>query len=204
VDQRAVSARGVVALLALAGCGDNPEVFAEPAPALVALIGVRGTLLALGSVLPLLALLRWAALRSFEIGSPVSERDFNLLRGSSIFAPLPIDTIEGLCRSLTQIDATAGEEVIAQGERGDRFYLIESGEVEVIEDGAFKRKMGPGAGFGEIALLHAVPRTATVRATRSTQLLALDAGAFVDAVTGHHRSRQSAHAVASGWLDSKP
>ena len=64
------------------------------APALVALLGVRGALLAFGALLPLLALLRWRALRSFEIGAPVSERNYGLLRGTSIFAPLPVDTLE--------------------------------------------------------------------------------------------------------------
>ena len=56
------------------------------APVLVALFGIRGALLALGAVLPLLALLRWRALRAFEIGAAVSERNFSLLRGTPIFA----------------------------------------------------------------------------------------------------------------------
>ncbi len=170
------------------------------APALVALIGVRGALLALGALLPLLALFRWRALRSFEIGAPVSARNFNLLRGSSIFTPLPVDTLEWLCRSLVEVDARPGQEVITEGDHGDRFYLIDEGEVEVIEDGVFKRNQASGDCFGEIALLRDVPRTATVRATAETRLLALDREHFIAAVTGHQRSRQSAEAVASGWL----
>jgi Cyclic nucleotide-binding domain/Major Facilitator Superfamily len=171
------------------------------APILVALLGVRGALLALGALLPALALLRWRALREFEIGAPVPERDFNLLRGNAIFAPLPVDRLEGLCRSVVELEAGSGSEVVVQGQRGDSFYVIASGEVEVVEDGAFKRNMGPGEGFGEIALLREVPRTATVRATRPTCLLALDRDSFIGAVTGHRRSHQSARAVASGWLE---
>jgi MFS family permease len=170
------------------------------APALVALLGVRGALLALGALLPLLALLRWGALRSFDIGAPVSERHYDLLRGSSIFAPLPMDTLEGVSRSLVEIDAEAGQEVITQGDHGDRFYLIDEGEVEVIQDGVFTGNQTGGGCFGEIALLHNVPRTATVRATRRTRLVALDRDRFIETVTGHARSHQQAEAVASDWL----
>jgi MFS family permease len=170
------------------------------APLLISLFGLRGALLALGAVLPLLALLRWRALRNFEIGAPVSARNFSLLRGSSIFAPLPVDTLEGLCRSLIQVEAGAGQEVITQGEHGDRFYLIDEGEVEVLEDGVFKRNLWQGDCFGEIALLRDVPRTATVRATTETRLLALDREHFNGTVTGHTRSRQSAETAADRWL----
>jgi MFS family permease len=171
------------------------------APLLVALFGIRGALLTLGAVLPLLALLRWRALRAFDIGAAVSERNFNLLRGSSIFAPLPVDTLEGVCRSLVELDANARQEVITQGDHGDRFYLIDTGEVEVIQDGVFKRNQTEGEGFGEIALLRDVPRTATVRATRKTRLLALDRDHFIETVTGHARSHQRAEAVAAGWRE---
>jgi MFS family permease len=170
------------------------------APAAVALLGVRGALLVLGALLPFVALLRWRALRNFEIGAPVSERHYSLLRGSSIFAPLPIDTIEGVSRNLVELEVEAGEEMITQGDHGDRFYLIDVGEVEVIEDGIFKRHQTGGECFGEIALLRDVPRTATVRATRETRLLALDREHFIETVTGHMRSLQSAEAVAADWL----
>ena len=89
---------------------------------------------------------------------------------------------------------------ITQGEDGDRFYLIDEGEVEVIENGVFKRKLAAGDGFGEIALLRDVPRTATVRATAPIRLLALEREDFIEAVTGHKRSHQSAEAVAESWL----
>jgi len=171
------------------------------ASALVALIGVRGALLAFGALLPALALLRWRSLRNFEIGAPVSERNYNLLRGTSIFVPLPVDALESACRSLIAIDLQPGQEVITEGERGDRFYLIDRGEVAVIVNEVFKRNQGEGECFGEIALLRDVPRTATVRATRETRLLALDRDHFIETVTGHRRSHQSAEAVAGRWLE---
>jgi MFS family permease len=174
------------------------------APALVALFGVRGALIAIGAFLPLLALVRWRALRSFEIGAPVSERHYSLLRGNPIFAPLPVDRLEGVSRSLVEVEAAAGQEVIAQGDRGDRFYLIDDGEVEVREDGVFKRNQGVGEGFGEIALLRDVPRTATVRATRATKLLAIEREHFLETVTGHARSHEQARALAADRLPEAP
>lgn len=171
------------------------------APAAVALFGVRGALIAIGVLLPLLAVLRWRALRSFEIGSPVNEAHYELLRATSIFAPLPVDRLEGLSRSLVEVEARTGQEVITQGDRGDRFYVIEQGEVEVLEDGQFRRKQGDGACFGEIALIRDIPRTATVRATARTLLLAVERQRFLETVTGHVRSHQQAVAVADRWAD---
>ena len=72
------------------------------APAMVALFGIRGALVALGTVLP-----GCSGPGPFgtpcgnsRCGAPVPERRFTLLRGASIFTPLPVDTLEGLCRSL--------------------------------------------------------------------------------------------------------
>jgi MFS family permease len=171
---------------------------------LVALLGVRGALLVLAAVLPAFVILFWTRLRAFEVGAPVSEEHFELLRGNSIFAPLPVATLERISNDLVPVAAPAGEEVITQGEDGDRFYVIESGQVEVFENGVFRRNEGPGESFGEIALLHDVPRTATVRATAQTRLLALEREQFITAVTGHRRSHQMAHTVVdSRWTPER-
>ena len=98
----------------------------------------------------------------------------------------------------------AGEEVIVQGEIGDRFFLIEQGEVEVFENGVFRRNEGPGESFGEIALLRDVPRTATVRTTAQTRLLVLERDQFLLAVSGHRRSHQVAHTVIDDRWPGEP
>jgi MFS family permease len=164
---------------------------------LLELLGVRASLIALGALMPVFVTLFWTRLRAHEIGAPVDEGRFVLLRANPIFAPLPIAVLEGLSHNLVPVEATAGEDVIVQGELGDRFYVIVEGEVEVFEDGVFKRNEGPGESFGEIALLHEVRRTATVRATVDTRLLSLDGDQFVLAVTGHRRSHQRARSVAA-------
>jgi CRP-like cAMP-binding protein len=146
-------------------------------------------------VLPAFALLRWRRLRSLEAGAPVSERHFSLLRADPIFAPLPLATLERLTHDLVEVEAAEGETVITAGDRGDRFYLIESGEVEVLEDGIHRRNQAVGESFGEIALIRDEPRTATVRALTPTGLLAIDRDRFLEAVTGHVRARESADSV---------
>ena len=160
------------------------------------LLGIRGALLALAALLPLFMIVTWSRMRAFELGAPVAEEQFQLLRGNSIFAPLPVATLERITHDLVPLTTKPpGEEVITQGDQGDLFYLIEEGEVEVFEDGVFRRNEGPGESFGEIALLREVPRTATVRTTAPTKLLALDRDQFIGAVTGHRRSHQVAHTV---------
>jgi MFS family permease len=154
-----------------------------------------GALIVLGALMPVFVVVCWARLRSYEIGAPVAEGPYHLLRDNSIFAPLPIATVERLSHDLVPVEFDAGHEVIVQGDHGDRFFLIESGQVEVFENGAFRRNEGPGESFGEIALLHDVPRTATVRTIEPTRLLTLEREQFLTAVTGHRRSKQLAGGV---------
>jgi CRP-like cAMP-binding protein len=101
-----------------------------------------------------------------------------------LLALLPEPTLDALARATTRVEAAAGDVVIREGEPGDLFYVIESGEVEVTKEGRHVATLGSGEFFGEIALLRDVPRTATVTALSDTVLQALDRATFVPAVTG--------------------
>jgi len=79
----------------------------------------------------------------------------------------------------------AGAIIIRQGDPGDRFYILRAGAVAVTRDGTALATLGPGDGFGEIALLLDVLRTTTVRATAPAQLLALDSAHFRDLLLGY-------------------
>jgi hypothetical protein len=170
------------------------------APALESLIGLQNALLLTGAVLPLLVATRWPAIRRLEIGAPVPHEQFVLLRGCALFAPLPLATMEGLARRLVPVQVPTGTAIVTQGDRGDRFYLIADGSVEVVQDGLLLRRQGPGESFGEIALLHDVTRTATVRACEPTSLYALDRDPFLLSVTGHTDSHHESLEVAARFL----
>ncbi len=93
--------------------------------------------------------------------------------------------IDLLLTRLVPVSAAQGDDIIRQGEPGDRFYIVRSGQVEVMRDGQVLDRLGPGDSFGEIALLFDIPRTATVRATEPAELLALAAEDFRDLLAGY-------------------
>lgn len=164
------------------------------APLLVHAFGVRGSLIAVGAVLPVLALFALPRLRSLDASAPPPAL-VGLLRGVEILAMLSLPSLEHLATSLADVRLPAGSTVIRAGEPGDLFYVVGEGEVE-IEGNAF----GPGSSFGEIALLRDVPRTATVTARTDVLLHALGREEFLAAVTGNEPSNAAAEAVIARRL----
>jgi MFS family permease len=170
------------------------------APVLLDVIGDRATLVVIGAVLPVLALASWPALRAIDARAAVPERELELLRGQPLFAPLDPSTLEYLASRLEPVEVPAGELVFRQGDHGDRYYLVAAGRVSVDVDGAPAPELGPGDGFGEIALLRDVPRTATVQALDDSTLYALEREHFLAAVTGHPESTAAADEVVGARL----
>jgi CRP-like cAMP-binding protein len=157
-------------------------------------------LIATGALLPVLTALSWRRLVRIDADVTVPVRELALLRGLPMFAPLPGPSLEHLAGSLRALRVRAGEEIVREGEPGDHFYVIASGEVDVRVGGRPTSELGPGDYFGEIALLREVPRTATVVARTDVELFTLDRDEFVAAVTGHPESRDAADAVIGARL----
>lgn len=170
------------------------------APLLIDGIGIRGALIATGAFLPVLAALSWRRLAEIDAEANVPGPELELLRAIPIFSPLPQSALERLVRRLARVDFAAGTEIMRQGEPGDRFYVVESGDVEVTQDGGRIRALGPGGYFGEIALLRDVPRTATVRALTDVAAFALEREDFLAAVTASPPSARAADAVVGARL----
>jgi MFS family permease len=169
------------------------------APLMTGTIGIRWAMVVTGAVLPVLAALSWRQIRALDAEALVPP-ELALLRTIPLFKPLPAPAIDQLASHLISLQATAGEAIVRQGEPGDRFYVIASGEVEVLVDGRSKGVFGPGDHFGEIALLRDVPRTATVKARADTELYALERDEFLSAVTGHAASAEAADAIVASRL----
>ena len=172
------------------------------APLLIALFGIRVTLLATGLFLPIVTGLLWRRLLALDTPR-IEKRRFDLLAAIPIFAPLPPSGIERLAQALEPVALTAGSVLFSAGAVGDRFYVVESGELAVDLPSGQKVE-GPGGWVGEIALLRAIPRTATVRALTDVQLLALDREVFLDSVTGHDRASQAASFIVGERLALSP
>ncbi len=170
------------------------------APLLIHLVGARTALLVVGAFLPVLTLISWPLLAHIDRGAADPAR-LALLRGVPFMAPLPEATLERLTSRLEPIAVAADQTVFSAGEPGDRFYVVERGEVEVVDaDGLSVARIGEGGYFGEIALVRDVPRTAGIRAPADAGLLALDRDEFIAAVTGHAPSAAAAEAVVSARM----
>ena len=171
---------------------------------LVEALGVEGAIIAAGAALPVVAVLTARRLARSGAGAQVPERTFGLVRSLPLFAPLPIAVQENIALRLAERSYDAGEPIVTQGERGDTFFVISDGEVEVRVDGAFRRNEGTGGFFGEIALLRDVPRTASVSALDAVTVLAIGRKEFLAGVGGHPRSSDAAERVVAARLDGGP
>jgi MFS family permease len=155
-------------------------------PVVVAGIGLRAAVLVFAALLPVLLLLSWPGLRALDRRAVVPARALAVLRRLRLFEALDPPVMEALARAATWETVAAGVRVIAEDEAGDRYYVLESGAMRVTRrEGHLRDLDTPGQGFGEVALLRDVPRTATVSALRESVLLVLGREAFLAAVTGH-------------------
>jgi CRP/FNR family transcriptional regulator, cyclic AMP receptor protein len=131
-----------------------------------------------------------------------------LLQGAGAFGSIPAAVLDELAESLCEEHFLVGATVVAEGERGDRLYLIESGRAEVSTPGATNTvtlaQLDPGDMFGEIALLApSRKRQATVTALTPLLTLSLSSPAFEKALAQCPEARIDFAAVADTLLTAK-
>lgn len=96
-----------------------------------------------------------------------------------LFQHLEDDELTEVLDAMFLVKKSTGETIIEQGDEGDNFYVIDSGEMEVWkaepgEDAKLVAELTTGMSFGELALIYNQPRAATVKARTDGQLWAID------------------------------
>jgi MFS family permease len=165
-------------------------------PLLLHLVGARWTLAVAGGILPLLSLVMRRTLVSIDAGAVVPEEQLAAIATVPFLDVLPLQRKEALASALERIERPAGATLFSAGDPGDRLYILTKGTIEIDLPAGPKVEEAPTF-VGEIALLRDVPRTATVRVVADSTFWTLDGEHFVDAVTGHSRSRSSADTLVA-------
>ena len=101
-----------------------------------------------------------------------------LIRGIAIFADLDDASVEQLAGDFIEREFSDGQSIATEGEGGLNFFVVESGTADVSVGGNTVASLGPGASFGEIALVDKSARSATVTATSQLRAYALPVWSF--------------------------
>jgi MFS family permease len=170
-------------------------------PALIALGGVSAALIGVGAIAPIVVLARLRRLLLVDAAATVPVVAIALLRSMRLFRTLPAFELEAIARAGIDRAVSTGTRLVTEGEPAEGYFAIADGTVEVTRDGRHLATLGRGEGFGEIALLRNVRRTASVTATTDAVLLAVERDAFIVAVTGHAESLHQARTIIGERLD---
>jgi putative iron-dependent peroxidase len=102
------------------------------------------------------------------------DRKRALLKAVPLFSSLDTSQLDRLANLAADVHAVDGDVLMLQGEGGDEFLVVLSGNVVIERDGQRLARLGPGDFLGEIALIDGRPRTATATADGDTHLVVLD------------------------------
>jgi MFS family permease len=168
-------------------------------PFLIEWLELRWALLVVAAPVALLALAGLPEVRRLDARLQ-RPRIVPLLSAIDVFAPMSPAAVETLARGASELRFGAGAVLVREGDVSDRFYVIESGLVEVTQQGRVLRTEGPGEYFGEIGLLRDVPRTATITALEDTVVQSIERDDFLRAVSGFREARSAAENMVSRRL----
>lgn len=171
------------------------------APVLVTSLGAAGGFVPLALGLAVAAVGSWGLLRKLDGRAHFRPDVLAVLRRVPFLAAMSPPDLERLVQGAERVDLPAGTVVIQQGDRGDAFYVVDTGSLTVDVDGVRRgTTLEQGDGFGEIALLQDVPRTATITAVDEVGLLRIERDDFLAAITGSPDGRLIADEVSQAHL----
>ena len=169
------------------------------APALIAMLGLDGALLAVAMAVlvvggvatrPLVVFGRVAAARQRTLAPRVAT-----LRALDIFEGASRPSLERIAAEAQEVVVPSGTVVIREGDQPDNLYISIRGALLVTVENRPVGQLGPGDWFGEIGLLDRRPRTATVTTTDDAVLWRIPGATFLEVL-------ENAGAPPSALLDS--
>src|SRR5687767_9630477 len=95
------------------------------------------------------------------------------LKSIDLFSQLPGEELAVVAQFATEESREAGEELFAEGDLGDALYLVIEGKVRVHKESRQIAELGERESVGEMAILDASPRSATVTAATDVRVLKL-------------------------------
>ena len=119
----------------------------------------------------------------------LAQRMLDLFSGVDLFWSLPVLKVADFLRIARYRKFHGGEALVRTGEPGDEFFLILSGEAEVVQRGEFLTRLGRYDYFGEIAVLLGSERTADILAYTEMEVLTVSARDFLRFVEGTEIAR---------------
>jgi Cyclic nucleotide-binding domain/Major Facilitator Superfamily len=173
-------------------------------PLLITASGDSMALLGAGAIVPAVLLLCAGSLLRGEARTPAHTAKIALLKTVPLFAGLPPPVIEGLAGELQEQRLDLGTLLLREGEPGEHYFIIGTGQLRVTQAGRTLRLLGAGEAVGEIALLRDIPRTATVTAATASTVYRLDREPFLTAVTGHAPTQRTAETIVGDRLREDP
>ena len=113
-----------------------------------------------------------------QSSTPLHVRE--VLQANPLFSDLSSAQLQQLVAVLLVVECNAGQTVIQEGDYGHNLYIVESGEygLHTVSGKEPRSTYTQGESFGEVALVHNVPRTATITCTKEGTLWALDRESF--------------------------
>ncbi len=109
-----------------------------------------------------------------------------ILKTVDIFTNTPSSILASMAELLVEVNVTENETIFEMGDVGDSLYIVVTGKVKVHNEGVLLNYLEPGQVFGEMALLDAEARSASVTAVESSLLLKLDQAPFYELMADHH------------------